>query len=165
MLIRQRYYFARLTSFKKLFGVFSAISYLGSFLALAGGLSLFSFLQCLLNFMRLVIPSMDTDIEIREIPALETKTKLRTLLEKLSHLKEHVEEFVKMSSIHGVHSLTGGFRGKFFWLAVISIATFGCAYFVKKSLELFSQNEVITEYEDKSWSVQEVCFYQSNRQW
>lgn len=154
-----RYLFIIETVSKKVFGMFEAVSYLGSFLALAGGISVLSLLQLLLDFLRLVIPSKISDTEFRGIPALTTRNKFHVLSEKLNHLKKHATEYAGMSSIHGIRNITEGFRKKIFWLAVISVATASCVHFVRNLFDASYQNEVIMEFDDQVWSTDEVCLF------
>lgn len=151
-----RHLFIDTSNTKILFGVVQAISYLGSFLALASGVSLLLLLQFLLDFVP--DPSWNTNSKLREIPTIKTRTSLHVVSEKLGHLVEHVRDFIKMSSIHGVRNLSGDLRKKIVWLAFISAATWGSAHFVYKTVKDFSENAVITELADRTWSVNEVFF-------
>lgn len=156
--VAHRHLFILGTESKKAFETSQAISYLGSFLALAGGISVLSLMQLLLDFLRLVIPLRDTDIEIREIreiPTLATKTKFHILSKKLTHLRKHAANYARISTVHGFSNMNGGFRKKIFWLAVVTVATASCVYFTRN----LSHNEVIIEFDDEVWSVDEVCFF------
>lgn len=156
--VAHRHLFILGTESKKVFGTSQAISYLGSFLALAGGISVLSLLQLLLDLLRLIIPLRDTDTEIRkirEIPTIATKTKFHILSEKLTHLRKHAADYARISNVHGFSNMTGGFRKKIFWLMVLTVATASCIYFTRN----LSQNEVIIELDDGVWSVDKVGFF------
>lgn len=141
---------------KKAFGIFKVVSYLGSFLALAGGISVFSFARLLLNLLHSMIPSKKNVNEIGEIPTLETRNVFHELADRLYHLKMDVTDFITMSSIHCIRNLTGSFKAKIFWLLTISVATTACVHFVSDSFKLFPQNRISYELDDKEWNVNEV---------
>lgn len=141
---------------KKAFGWSQTVCYLGSFLVFSAGISTFSLIQVFLNFLKLLVPPKNHRNAIPEIRNLGTKNTFHVLSEKLYHLKKDLADFIKMSSIHGVRNLAGGVGEKIFWLASIAVTSTVLAHCVSDLLEIFPQNTVIFEYDDKLYNVNEV---------
>lgn len=144
---------------EKVFGFSQALSYLGAFLALFSGISVFTFVHLLLRFSCFLIPAKKS-IENRAIPDLETRgyRLFHSLSDKLYHLKKDLKDFVRLSSIQGVRHVAGDARESFFWLAILAVATGSCVHFVRDLFQKFNQNEVAIEFDSKTSSVHEVFY-------
>lgn len=141
---------------KRVFGASQAIMYIGNILLLAGGISLLSLVQLLLDFLRFLILSKKSEKNIREIPSLATHSRFHIWTEKVYHLKKDLVEFLKLSSIHGLHKLTGGVREKILWFLIISVAVAACCQSVLGLFRKNPQNQVGLELDDQTWSATEV---------
>lgn len=138
------------------FGNFQAIIYLGSFMALASGISILKIVQFFADLLDYFKPPRDSATEIEERTNFESSSFFQVLSEKLDHLREHFKAFVKMSSIHGLRNLAGSFREKIFWIVVISAATWSCAHFLRSSFEAFKADQLSLEFDERPWNINEV---------
>lgn len=141
---------------KDAFGWSLKISYLGSFLVFSGGISLISIVQILLNILKIMIRSEKNRNMMPKIRKIGTKNVFDVLSEKMYHLRKDLTDFVKMSSIHGVHKLTGNFMKKIFWLAAIAVASIGVSHYLRNLFEIIPRNTVSYDLDDKMRSVNEV---------
>lgn len=132
------------------------ISYLGSFLVFSGGISMISIVQILLNILKTMIRSEKNRNTMPKIRKIGTKNVFDVLSEKMYHLRTDLTDFVKMSSIHGVHKLTGGVKVKIFWLIAIAVASMGFSHHLRNLFEIIPRNTVSYDLDDEMRSVNEV---------
>lgn len=126
-------------------------------MALVSGVSVISVIQLVSNSFCFFISWFKNDKNISNIPRAEMQNRFACFTFKLYHLRKDLQDFVRMSSIHGVRQLKGTKGKKFFWLTVISVSTAVCVYFVRELLEAFPQNRVVIEIVERSPSENEVC--------
>lgn len=127
-------------------------------MALTGGVSVLSLMELLLTFLRALLRLKSNST--KEVSNIEPKNVFFVFSGNLYHLKNDFKDFIKMSSIHGVHNLMGSFKEKLFWLTIISISTASCVHFIRELIEAFPQGQVGLELDDKLWNVNEVfCCY------
>lgn len=157
MWVNHAWRFVSIRFIRKDFGLSEALSFLGSFLALAGGISLLSMAQFLLNILRFLITLRLLRRKTLEIPDLRTFNVFGTISDKLYHLKNDLSDFVKMSSIHGVRNLSGSLKEKIVWSIIIFLATWSCVRYVQLAFVTFPLNEAKTEFDQKIYDISEVC--------
>lgn len=135
-----------------MFGILDGIKFVGGLMALVSGISVISVIQLVSNSFCW----FKNDKNTSSIPRAEMQNRFACFTFKLYHLRKDLQDFVRMSSIHGVRQLKGTKGKKFFWLTVISVLTAVCVYFVRELLEAFPQNRVVIEIVERSPSENEV---------
>lgn len=132
-----------------------AVSYLGSFLMLASGISALSLVQILHNFFN---RGFWKRAEKKSIPSLRTRNVFHAMSSNLKHLSRDLAVFVRMTSIHGISNLAGGLKERIFWLAVISASAASCFHFSRNLFEDFAKNKVVIEFDQEMISSKDVIF-------
>lgn len=116
---------------------------------------MFSIVQLSLNLLRLEFFSKNKT-KARAIPNVLSENYFHVLSGKLYHLKKDMNDFIRISSIHGIRNLQGGFKEKIFWLAAIVAATASFVYYSRYFFEALSQNEVAMQFDSEPWNSEEV---------
>lgn len=81
------------------------------------------------------------------------------------HLSRTFSDFLKESSIHGVHYINekaSSLQMKVFWLLAVSASMTYCSILVHDSLLNLQSNSVIVALDEKMWNVEDVRRYSHN---
>lgn len=125
----------------------------GCLLMFAGGISVISLIELLL----LLVQCLKTcNGAIGRIQAIFNCPRCNVDSSQFHHLARDLIDFLKMTSIHGVHYLTKTTEKKVFWSIVIVISASLGVYYVRDLIKTFSNDPVVLEISDKVWNVRDV---------
>lgn len=142
---------------KKKYGLLQAFEHVGGVMALVCGVSVIFVVQLIWNLLSLMTALVKQESnDTSAIPQIETRDESNFFKRKLHRFKKDLVDFLKMSSIHGCHNLSGGFLTKVFWFVVISVAAAACAYFVSDFVSTIDVNQINVELDETASSSFEV---------
>lgn len=125
----------------------------GCLMMFAGGISLISLIELLL----VIVQCLKTcDSHTGGTQATCKCHRFNVDSSRFHHLTRDLIDFLKMSSIHGVHYLTKTTEKKVFWSIVIVISASLGVHYVGDLMETLSNDPVVLEISDKVWNVRDV---------
>lgn len=125
----------------------------GCLLMLAGGISLISLVELLLTLVRCLKPCDNQNNKLEEICK---HSRFQVDSSQFYHMTRDVADFLKMTSIHGVHYLTRSSEKKVLWsLFIVTAASLG-VHFVYDSIKNQLKDPVFLEISDQIWNARDV---------
>lgn len=130
-------------------------------MGLIAGISVFSIIEFPLTIIKsfqltFCKSKVTPEIDSREKP---TKKFLINRDHLFYHLSRSFSEFLKESSIHGVHYINekaSSLQMKVFWFLAVSASMTYCTILVHDSLLNLQSNSVIVALDEKMWNVEDV---------
>lgn len=145
------------------FGLSDFLGFFGGVMGLIAGISVFSIIEIALT----LIKSVQINCQNSKVGTKKNSRKrfVKKFLINRDHLLYRLSrifvEFLRESSIHGVHYLNDkatGLKMKVFWFFAIAASTICCSILVYNSSTELQSNSMFVALDEKIWNVEKAIF-------